>query len=95
MMSETDLRVKTLKYLYKMPYYRELSTERKNKLYDSMKRVFTEEDFCREHNVKKIFDENGSSIEYCGENITFADKYGAENFIADMCELSMCCNEKW
>lgn len=94
-MYEPDLRVRVLKHLYKIPFYKDLPRTKKNELYDAMMKVFAEEEFCEKHNVKKVFNEQGSSVEYCCEHITFADKYGAENFITDMHELSMCCSEKW
>ena len=94
-MKQTDLRAKVLKHLYtNIPFYKDLSREKKNELYDAMMKVFAEEAFCDEHNITdKQITESGSSVYYCGQIVEFSDKAGADNFIADMYELSMCCCE--
>lgn len=87
-----DLRARVLKHLYtNIPFYKDLPREKKNELYDAMMKVFAEEEFCKEHNITdKQITENGSSVYYCGQVIDFSDKSGADNFITDMYELSMC-----
>lgn len=90
-MKQENLRARVLKHLYTIPFYKDLPREKKNELYDAMMKVFAEEEFCKEHNITdRQITESGSSVYYCGQTIEFSDKAGADNFIADMCELSMC-----
>ena len=90
-MENIDLRAKVLKHLYSIPFYKDLPRAKKNELYDAMMKVYAEESFCKGHNITdKQYTETGSSVFYCGQEITFSDKAGADNFISDMYELSMC-----
>lgn len=89
---EMDLRAQVLKRLYSIPFYHDLSRQKKNELYDAMMKAYAEEAFCKEHGIVKT--ENFSII-YCGQEIEFADRRDADNFISDMYELSLCCAGKF
>lgn len=49
--------------------------------------------FCEDYNIKK--QQNATTVYYCGQEIEFSNEADADNFIADMYEIALCCADKW
>lgn len=84
---------KANRYVSELPLYQEASRDRQKEIYNNIVKSYEKDQFCEDYNIKKEI--GSTTVYYCGQEIEFNSGADADNFIADMYEAAMCCNEKW